>query len=126
MSSDIVPCHFLAPFKGTNDLPPVILKFVYFLLKSSAWSREFCLKIYTNPVDDFLVYFTVRLTKSDRDLMDYMHGLGLQTATNYCVPKILIKTLNGIRKHNVVDTADADEILESGKQRFWKKPISYH
>ena len=44
-----------------------------------------------------------------------MHGLGLKTATNNCVPQILIKTQNGIRKHNVVDAADADQILESGK-----------
>ena len=47
--------------------------------------------------------------------MDYMHGLGLKTATNNCVPQILIKTQNGVRKHNVLDAADADEILASGK-----------
>ena len=62
--------------------------------------------------------------------MDYMHGLGLKTDTNNCVPQILIKTQNGIRKHNVVDAADADEILESGKAVLMKEtkkiPMSTH
>ena len=33
MSSDIVPCHFLARFKGTKNPPAVILNFVYFWQK---------------------------------------------------------------------------------------------
>ena len=130
MSSDIVACHFLAPYKGTKDPPPVIVKFVYFWQKDRAWSRKYWLKNYTNPVNGFPVYFRERLTKSDRDLMDYMHGLGLKTATNNCVPQILIKTQNGIRKHNVVDAADADEILESGKAVLMKEskkiPMNTH
>ena len=44
-----------------------------------------------------------------------MHGRGLKTAINNCVPPILIKPPTGIRKHNVVDAVDADENLESGK-----------
>ena len=62
--------------------------------------------------------------------MDYSHGLGLKTAINNCVPQILIKTQNGIRKHNVLDTAYADEILESGKAVLIKEtkkiPMSTH
>ena len=63
-------------------------------------------------------------------LTDYMHGLGLKTATKNCVPQVLIKTHTGIRKHNVVDEADADEILESGKAVLMKEskklPASTH
>ena len=81
MSSDIVACHFLAPYKVTKDPPPVIVKFVYFWQKDRAWSRKYWLKNYSNPITGFPVYFRERLTKSDRDLMDYMHGLGLKTAT---------------------------------------------
>ena len=47
--------------------------------------------------------------------------IGQKTATNNCVPQILIKTQTGIRKHNVVDAADADEILESGKAVLMKE-----
>ena len=121
MSSDIVACHSLAPYKGTKVPPPVIVKFVSFWEKDRAWSRNYWLKNYTNPVNGFPVFFRERLTKSDRDLMDYMHGLGVKIATNNCVPQILIKTQNGIRKHNVVNAADADEILKSGKSVLMKK-----
>ena len=59
-----------------------------------------------------------------------MHRLGQKTATNNCVSQILIKTQTGIRKHNVVDAPDADEILESGKAALMKEskklPASTH
>ena len=62
--------------------------------------------------------------------MDYIHWLGLRTATDNCVPQIPIKIQNGVRKHNVVDAADADEILESGKAVLMKEskklPTSTH
>ena len=62
--------------------------------------------------------------------MDYMHGLGLKTASNNCAPQILIKPQNGVRKHNMVDAADADETLESGKAVLMnetkKIPMSTH
>ena len=79
MFSDIVACHSIAPYKGTEAPPPVIVKFVYFWQKDRAWSRKYRLKNYKNTINGFPVCFRERLTKSERDLMD--------TVTNNCVPK---------------------------------------
>ena len=40
MSSDIVACHFLAPFKGIKDTPQAIVNFVYLWQENKAWSRK--------------------------------------------------------------------------------------
>ena len=79
--------------------------------KKKVYAQKYWLKSYSNEINDEPVYFRERLTKRDRDLKDYMDGLGLVTSTNNCAPQVMVKTANGSRKHNIVSKQDADELL---------------
>ena len=59
--------------------------------------------------------FYERLTKADSDLLDYGRGMGCKTNSYNSVPQILIKSEDGVRTHNIVDTCDVDKIFSSGK-----------
>ena len=48
-----------------------------------------------------LVYFRERLRERDRDLIDYLDGLGLVTTTDNCVLQATFKAVGGFRKQNV-------------------------
>ena len=111
----LAACHPLGRIDDPRQPPAIIAKFLYFDLKNSIWGRKKLLSGYRNQLNGRPVFLDERLTRADKDLMDYARDKGAKTQTFNSQPQVLVQTVNGFRAHTITSKVDVDELLEENK-----------